>query len=108
MTTDRMSTAFADAFSGPSDPVGAEGEGGGRPTGLQACPRAILTGTQSDDKWAASVGLWDRLRADIRRLSRDQEVAAWQLAFDALSELRADFDQQFGDHIEKKKKGRDR
>lgn len=86
----------ASAFESPNPRRATDAGGGGAPTGVQACARAILNDTDSDDKWAASVNLWDKTRAAIRKLPRDAEVAAWQLAYDALTELRADLEQQFG------------
>ncbi|MEU4558485.1 hypothetical protein AB0F72_08845 [Actinoplanes sp. NPDC023936] len=97
MTNDGTPPGIATAFERTADAPDGKGEGGGRPAGPQACARAILTATQSDSKWGAAVGLWDRIRADIRRLPRDQEVAAWDLVHQALTELRADIAQQFVD-----------
>lgn len=100
MTAESSIPSVASAFEEGSGPVAAQEKGGGRPAGPQARARAILAGTQSDDKWAAATYLWDRLRAAIRKLPRDRQTDAWQLTYDAMTELHHDFNQQFRDRAE--------
>jgi hypothetical protein len=63
--------------------------------GPPARARATVPDTDGDDKWAAAVTSWDRMRADIRRLDPGAQAAAWRLAHAAMVELRADLAQQF-------------
>lgn len=85
----------------PPDSASSKGEG--RPVGLQARARAILTDTQGDGHWARATLTWDQVRAEIRRIPEPQQFDAWRLAADAMAELRADVARQFGDIPEEEK-----
>ncbi len=95
MTDNDQPRGLADVIAEALSPSGTDPKGGDRPVGIQACARASITSTDRDDKWAAAVTTWDKLRADIRKLPRDQEITAWELAWQAMTDLRAAFDREF-------------
>lgn len=97
MTDNDEQYGVADAIAEALPAESAGKKGGGGPTGIQACARASIFDTESDDKWAAAVTTWDQLRADIRKLPRDREVAAWEMAWRSMTALRAAVDKAFLD-----------
>lgn len=97
MTNQNHGRSASELFTTDRASAGSEPEGGDGPVGPQACARVRVAATQSDDKWAAAVNAWDRIRALIRKLPADQQAGAWHLAHAAITELAADLRRQFFD-----------